>query len=74
MFRHGSRLDAAAMRLRLIPLVVTVAALTLAPAASAELTWSGPIALDHNGAAVLNAVACRATTQCTAVKRFHLVR
>src|SRR5689334_16639461 len=67
MFRHGSRLDAAAMRIRLIALVVTTVALALPAAASADLTWSGPNALDHNGTTSLMAVACPTSTQCTAV-------
>lgn len=57
----------AAGRHRIVFPVVTAAALMLAPAASAALTWSGPIPLDHHGATVLNAVACPASTQCTAV-------
>jgi hypothetical protein len=55
------------MRLRLVSLIVITLALTLPATASAELTWSGPIALDHNGATSLIAVACATTTQCTAV-------
>ena len=39
----------------------------LPQAASASLSWSGPITLDHNAGSKLDAVACPSTGQCTAV-------
>jgi len=39
----------------------------LPQAASASLSWSGPITLDHNAQTKLDAVACPSTSECTAV-------
>ncbi len=48
--------------------VVVVVVLGLTTNASAAgLTWSGPLTVDRSGATPLDAVACPASTQCTAV-------
>ena len=56
--------------LRLARIVAFTAALllfaALPQAASASLSWSGPITLDHNAPSQLQGVACPSISQCTA--------
>ena len=49
--------------------LATAAALVLAvpSTASASLTWSAPIPLDHSGGTALLGIACPSTSQCAAV-------